>query len=96
MGWNLVGTNFAGTPQNEFSSIQDTSQTAGMVTLHVPDTQNARKEAAFYSDAWNIAGDVDHDLNASPISELPTTFLAVYDGYWVFMTGVRTYSKQVQ
>ena len=96
VGWNLVGTNFAGTPQNEFSSIQDTSQAAGMVTLHVPDTQNARKEAAFYSDAWNIAGNVDHDLNASPISELPTTLLAVYDGYWVFMTGVRTYSKQVQ
>ena len=94
-GWNLIGTNNSAKAIDELSSIQETSQTAGMITLFVPDIVNVRKEID--SLPWSGPGNADRDLNASPISDLPETpLLSIWDGYWVFSTGARTYSKQLK
>lgn len=95
VGWNLVGTNNAGTAQNEFSSIQNTGTDAGMVTLFVPDSYNSKKEAAnsdFYT-AWGE--DANHDINANPITNLPENNLSIYDGYWIFMNAAKAFVKNL-
>ncbi len=89
-GWNLIGTNNDGVVQDELSSIQNTEQVAGMLTLFAPDTYNARKESGFFT-VW--APDANHDLNAYPISGLPDNSLSSYDGYWVNMSAAKDYSK---
>ncbi len=88
-GWNLVGTNNSGTVQDEFSSIQNTETVAGMITLYVPDTYNARKDSG--SNPW--ASDGDRDLNANPITGLPAKDLSTHDGYWVFMNAAKSFTK---
>ncbi len=66
-GWNLVGTNSQASAKDELSSIQNTSQVGGIVTLFVPDTFNARKDKGHID--WSDEG--DRDLNANPITALP-------------------------
>lgn len=88
-GWNLLGTNSPGTAVNELSQIQNTTTTAGMVTLHVPNGANGNKD--FGHTDWGIDG--DQDRNANPISALPNRNLSEWDGYWVFMNAPRSYSK---
>jgi len=91
IGWNLIGTNSVGTAIDEFSSIQNTGTDAGMITLHVPDTQNERKD--YGNTVWSTDG--DRDLNANPITELPVKNVSIYDGYWVFMNVAKTFAKQI-
>lgn len=92
-GWNLIGTNNSDDAQDELSSIQETNQTAGMITLFAPDSVNERKEIQHID--WST--NADRDLNANPITALPTTAnLSIYDGYWIFSTGGRTLSKQLK
>ena len=90
-GWNLVGTNNTGMAQNEFSSIQNTAQTAGMVTLFVSDTYNSRKDTGYSSWGENA----NHDLNANPITVLPSNNLSAYDGYWIFMNSALAFIKNL-
>lgn len=86
-------TNNSADAQDELSSIQETNQTAGMITLFAPDTVNARKEIEHID--WTTDG--ERDLNANPITALPISVnLSVYDGYWVYSTGTRTLSKQLK
>ena len=88
VGWNLVGTNNSGTAQNEFASIQNTAQKAGMLALFVPDTYNSRKNSGYIS--W---GGGTGDLNANPITSLPGGNLSKYDGYWVNLASSAVYEK---
>ena len=90
-GWNLVGTNSQALAEDELSSIQNTSQVGGVVTLFVPDTFNARKDLGHID--WTTNG--DRDLNANPITALPNTNLSTRDGYWVFLNAARIFSKQL-
>ncbi|MEE9248048.1 MAG: hypothetical protein V3U79_05050 [Dehalococcoidia bacterium] len=92
-GWNLIGTNSQALAKDELSSIQNTPQVGGILTLFVPDTFNdsARKDKGHID--W--VGDGDHDLNANPITALPATNLSKLDGYWAFLNVARTFSKQL-
>lgn len=92
-GWNLVGTNYPGLAVDEFSSILNTEQTAGMVTLYVPDTYNAGKDIGY--NPWG--SDANHDLNANLIdeSEWGWNDLSEYDGYWVFMNVAKAFVKNL-
>jgi len=95
-GWNLIGTNNSAEAQDELSSIQNTSQVGGILTLFVPDTFNdsTRKDLGHID--WAANG--DRDLNANPITVLdPVTLpnLSTRDGYWVFLNAARTFSKQL-
>ena len=90
-GWNLVGTNNNGLAKNELSSIQNTQQNSGMVTLFVSDVYNSRKDVGYTS--W--VTDANQDLNANPITELPNKNLSKYDGYWVFMNAAKMFVKNL-
>jgi hypothetical protein len=90
-GWNLIGTNFPGPAQDELSQIQITAVTGGLVTLHVPNTQNGNKSVGH--EDWGPDG--DRDLNGNPITQLPDRNLSALDGYWVFLDSPRSYSKQL-
>ncbi len=90
-GWNLVGTNYDGLAEDEFSSIQDTETSAGMLTLYAPDAYNSKKDSGFSS--WD--GYEDRDLNARPITALPDYNLSRYDGYWVYLNAAKTFIKNV-
>lgn len=92
-GWNLVGTNNTALAEDELSSIQSTPFASGLVTLFVPDTFNdsARKDKGHID--WTADG--DRDLNANPITGLPSKSLSDLDGYWAFLNSTRDFSKQV-
>ena len=99
-GWNLIGTNSRGLAEDELSQIQNTTTTAGMVTLHVPNSATGNKDIGHVD--WDVVDeglpdrDGDRDLNANPITNLPDRNLSEYDGYWVKMDAPRDYSKIVE
>ena len=73
---------------------EDATQFAsGLVALFVPDSFNdsGRKDKGHID--WT--GDGDHDLNANPITTLPSKNLSTLDGYWVFLNTTRFFSKQL-
>jgi hypothetical protein len=90
-GWNLIGTNHRGPAQDELSQLQIVGDTnSGIVTLHVPNTANSKKDTGHVE--WEEDG--DRDINANPFSNVPQDReLSDLDGYWVFLNGERAYSK---